>query len=84
MIKDKSPSMVFLMQTKCSKKIIEEVSKILKFDSCLAVESRGSSGGLTLMWNYKTDMTIFNYPRWHIPDGSLPVFMAIWRQQKET
>ncbi|XP_042988748.1 uncharacterized protein LOC122316282 [Carya illinoinensis] len=58
--------MIFLMETKCDRTRLEEVSKILKFDACLAVESRGSSGGLTLMWNNKEDVVIYNYSRWHI------------------
>ncbi|XP_042988623.1 uncharacterized protein LOC122316153 [Carya illinoinensis] len=54
------------METKCSKTRIEEVSKILNFDSCSVVDSIGSSGGLALMWNNKVEVDIFNYSRWHI------------------
>ncbi|KAF5465302.1 hypothetical protein F2P56_015322 [Juglans regia] len=66
LIKDKSPNMLFFMETKCSKNRIEELSKILHFDSCMAVDSRGSSGGLALMWKRTLDISIYNYSRWHI------------------
>lgn len=48
------------------KKRIEDVSKFLKFDSYLAVETRGSSGGFALMCKSNADVSIFNYSMWHI------------------
>ncbi|KAG6627008.1 hypothetical protein CIPAW_15G092800 [Carya illinoinensis] len=58
--------MVFLMETKCSKKRVMEVCSKLKFDSCLVVESSRSSGGLVLMWKSHVKVVIYNYLRWHI------------------
>ncbi|XP_042956310.1 uncharacterized protein LOC122292152 [Carya illinoinensis] len=72
LVKDKCPNLVFLMETKCSKSRMEEICKLLKFESCLVIDSVGSSGGLTLMWNNKVNVSIFNYSRWHISAQIIP------------
>ncbi|XP_042950158.1 uncharacterized protein LOC122282274 [Carya illinoinensis] len=66
LVKEKSPSMIFLMETKCGKERVEAVRRSLKFEACLVVESRGSAGGLALMWKTNTMVSIYNYSRWHI------------------
>ncbi|XP_042988754.1 uncharacterized protein LOC122316289 [Carya illinoinensis] len=66
LVKEKNPSMIFLMETKCGKGRLEEVRRILGFESCLTVESRGSAGGLAILWKNNTKVSIYNYSRWHI------------------
>ncbi|XP_042939341.1 uncharacterized protein LOC122274362 [Carya illinoinensis] len=90
MVKDKSPSMIFLMEIKCTKTRIEEVKGSLSFDACISVESRGSSGGLALMWKKNIEVSIYNYSRWHISasissqTGSLPWFFTGFYGHPET
>ncbi|XP_042974832.1 uncharacterized protein LOC122306468 [Carya illinoinensis] len=66
LVKEKSPTMIFLMETKCMKVRIEEVCNMLGYDGCLVVDSRGSSGGLTFLWKTRDKVSIYNYSRWHI------------------
>ncbi|XP_042939538.1 uncharacterized protein LOC122274575 [Carya illinoinensis] len=66
LVKDKCPSLVFLMETKCSKARIETVKRCIKFDSCLVVDSKGSSGGLAMLWKDDVKVQLFNFSRWHI------------------
>ncbi|XP_042952137.1 uncharacterized protein LOC122289225 [Carya illinoinensis] len=65
-IKEKFPSLVFLVETKCSRSRIESVKHLTKFDYCLAVDSMGSSGGLAMMWKNNLEVQLVSFTRWHI------------------
>ncbi|XP_042964610.1 uncharacterized protein LOC122298825 [Carya illinoinensis] len=66
LIKAKLPSLVFLLETKCSKSKVEAVKQLIKFDNCLVVDSVGSSGGLAMMWKNSLEVQLINFTRWHI------------------
>ncbi|XP_042974753.1 uncharacterized protein LOC122306392 [Carya illinoinensis] len=66
LVKDKCPNLVFLMETKCSKARIETVRRCIKFNSCLVVDSKGSSEGLAMIWKDDIEVQLFNFSIWHI------------------
>lgn len=64
---------------------MEEVRRILKFDSCLIVESVGYCGGFALKWKSEWSVRICNYTRWHISatiqegkNGPIWMFMGFY------
>ncbi len=66
MVKEKRPSLVFLMETKLNRKKMESIKTRLGYDGIFVVDSHGKSGGLALMWKSDILITIQNYSRWHI------------------
>lgn len=62
----KRTTVVFLMETKGSKSLLESVKRKIRFTNCFVVESIGKSGGLALMWNEDTLLNIVNYSQFHI------------------
>ncbi|MCI32774.1 endonuclease/exonuclease/phosphatase family protein, partial [Trifolium medium] len=42
---------------------MERIRVLLKYDSCLAIDVEGRSGGLAVMWNDKLKCKIVNYSR---------------------
>jgi hypothetical protein len=66
MVKEKRPIMVFLMETLLCNKKAEFLRIKLNFDYMFVVEKVGRSGGLILLWNAHTNVTIHNFSRRHI------------------
>jgi hypothetical protein len=66
LVKDKSPSIVFLMETYSSKGYMEKVRCRLGFDCLFVVDPVGRSGGLALFWKKSANIEIYNYSRYHI------------------
>jgi hypothetical protein len=66
MVKEKRPTLVFLMETLlCNKKADFLIIK-LNFDYMFVVDRVGRSGGLILLWNAHTNVMIHNFSRCHI------------------
>jgi hypothetical protein len=66
MVKEKRPVMVFLMETLLCNKKAEFFRIKLQFDYMFVVDKVGRSGGLILLWNNHTNVTIHNFSRRHI------------------
>ncbi|XP_042950188.1 uncharacterized protein LOC122282297 [Carya illinoinensis] len=64
--KDKIPSLVFLVETKCNSRRMDMIRRKLRFDYCLAVDSVGLRGGVALLWKTDWNVEIISYSRWHI------------------
>ncbi|XP_042950048.1 uncharacterized protein LOC122282159 [Carya illinoinensis] len=66
LVRSKYPDFIFLMETKCGRKRVEEVRNNLHFDSSFVVGSRGLSGGLAFLWNSSVDFSLENFSHNHI------------------
>ncbi|XP_062174673.1 uncharacterized protein LOC133879886 [Alnus glutinosa] len=66
LVRNKKPHFVFLMETKMMKHKMEFLRNKLGFDSLFAVDCKGRSGGLILLWNSDVQLEIHNYSRRHI------------------
>lgn len=66
MAKEKSPMVIFLIETKCSKEKLEIIKNKLNFDNFFTIDSIGTSGGLSLLWKSNWRIELLNYTRWHI------------------
>ncbi len=66
LVKVQGPKVLFLMETKLDGKKMEVLRVELRFKFCFTVPSRGSSGGLALLWNDPVELTIQNYTQNHI------------------
>ncbi|KAF5458865.1 hypothetical protein F2P56_022863 [Juglans regia] len=66
LVKTKSPSLIFLMETKCSRSKMEKVKQKLGMKNCFVVDSKGASGGLTLLWKDDLVVSLKNYSHFHI------------------
>jgi exonuclease III len=64
--KEKKPTILFLMETKCHRNKMESVRVKLGFDCLFVVDSVGRSGGLALLWKDPELVEIQNYSRRHI------------------
>ena len=66
LVKDKKPTVVFLMETKIFNKNCDFLRIKLGYDHMFVVDSVGRSGGLILLWNSYVDVVIQNYSHRHI------------------
>lgn len=64
--RDKSPTLVFLMETKVNLSKMNKVKQQLSFDGCFSVDALGQKGGLALLWKHEEQVTIINYSQRHI------------------
>jgi hypothetical protein len=64
--KEKKPTILFLMKTKCHRNRMEYVRVKLGFECLFVVDSVGRSDGLALLWNDMELEEIQNYSRRHI------------------
>jgi exonuclease III len=64
--KEKKPTILFLMETKCHRNKMEFVRVKLGFACMFVVDSVGRSGGLALLWHDTNLVEIQNYSRRHI------------------
>lgn len=60
------PNILFLCETKRNALQMEKIKIKLTFDNWFAVNSRGSIGGLALLWNSNLDLRISYYSMHHI------------------
>jgi hypothetical protein len=66
MIKEKRPSLVFLMETKLRSRKMERIRCKVGFKNLFVVDSIGKGGGLALFWNEDLKMEIKNFSSRHI------------------
>jgi exonuclease III len=66
LVKEKRPSLVFLMETKMLSKCLEKIRVKIGFRNVFGVDSVGRSGGLALFWNDSLSVEIQNFSRRHI------------------
>jgi phosphopantetheine adenylyltransferase len=57
-VRDKKPSLVFLMETKQLSRKVESIRIKLGFDNLFVVDCVGRSGGLALFWKSDTPVQI--------------------------
>lgn len=87
MVKEKSPSFIFLIETKCTRNKVEKVRNGISFEHNFVDDNKGLSGGLAFQWKYHIKVAINSYTQNHISlrdtdSGSrknllLTVFMGI-------
>jgi hypothetical protein len=65
-VKEKCPSLVFLMEMKLQSHCLETMKVWLGFQSVFVIDCMGQSGGLTLFWSIDLTIEIQNYSRQHI------------------
>jgi hypothetical protein len=66
MVKEKKPTLLFLMETKSRQPKMETIRVKLGFDGLFVVNPVGRSGGLALLWRDGDDLRIQNFTRRHI------------------
>jgi exonuclease III len=79
LVKVQGPKVLFLMETKLDGKKMEVLRVELHFKFCFTVLSRGSSGGLALLWNDPVELTIQNYTQNHIEAHVQVLPSQLWR-----
>ena len=79
LVKVQGPKVLFLMETKLDGKKMEVLRFELRFKFCFTVLSRGSSGGLALLWNDPVELTIQNYTQNHIEAHVQVLPSQLWR-----
>jgi hypothetical protein len=65
-VKEKKPSLVFLIETLSKKVVLERIRCRLGFEGVFVVDPLGRSGGLALLWKGDVNLEIFNFSRNHI------------------
>lgn len=69
-----SPKLIFLSETCLNQSKCEKIRDVLGFENCFAVDAKGKSGGLMLLWK-EVDVSIKSYTKSHID-----VFVSIGDQ----
>lgn len=72
------PDVLFLSETKSSKRKMESLRVALNFKNAMIIESRGLSGGLCLLWSEDTHITIRSFSRNHV-DCNISLNGKTWR-----
>lgn len=65
-MKEKRPTLVFLIETKLRRNKIELIRCKLRYTGLFAVDCIGRSGGLALLWGEDFSVEIQNYSQHHI------------------
>jgi hypothetical protein len=65
-VKEKKPTLLFLMETKSRQLTMEVLRAKLGFVGLFTVDPVGRSGGLALLWNNENELQIQNFTRRHI------------------
>ncbi|KAF5449972.1 hypothetical protein F2P56_030362 [Juglans regia] len=66
LVKDKTPNVVFLMETKLVASKVEGIKRRLGWEGCFVVDPMGRKGGLALLWCKEKEVEILNYSQHHI------------------
>lgn len=66
------------METKSDQGKFERLRSALQYDFMFCVPCKGKSGGLLILWNAETEMTINSYSEGHI-DTNIKGKMGSWR-----
>lgn len=62
----KKPDVVFLCETLCKKEKVDQVKVELGFEGSFAVDSRGHSGGLAMLWKKQEEGRLLSFSTNHI------------------
>jgi len=57
------PGVIFLSETLSHVRKIKDVRVKLGFESCLAIDVEGHSGGLAVLWRKSSEFKVLNYSR---------------------
>lgn len=66
LVRTEKPSILGLIETKLGSKDWDYLRIKLGFSYCFVVNNCGRSGGLALLWNPETDVTVISYSKFHI------------------
>ena len=66
LVTTKDPKLVFLMETKANKPILERVGRWIQFTNLFFVPRINSSGGLALYWKSDLDVDVQSFSNHHI------------------
>lgn len=66
LVRDKKPSIVFLLEMKILKDGVDQVKRRIGFSNCLSINPTGRSGGLAIMWSDDITLDVVNYSSFHI------------------
>jgi exonuclease III len=66
LVKEKKPTLVFLMETKVSRRKVSFLPSKLGLENMFVVDCRGKSGGLILLWKSMALVEIQNFNNNHI------------------
>jgi hypothetical protein len=66
MVKDKSPTLLFLIETKANKERLQFMRCKMGFEGLFTVDPVGKSGGLALFWRNSKEVDIVNFSLRHI------------------
>lgn len=79
LVKNRKPSLVFLIETLSFANKVEEIKTRLRFDRCFSVDRVGRSGGLAVMWKSSFSCEISSFSRNHINVNVFENDSASWR-----
>jgi hypothetical protein len=66
LVKDKKPTLVFLMETKVTRQRVNFLPSRIGLDNMFIVDCRGKSGGFILLWKSTAVVEIQNFSSNHI------------------
>lgn len=66
LVRSHKPDVMFLCETLCHANKIEDITRILGFESCFTVDRHGRSGGLAMLWCKNSTCEILNYSQNYI------------------
>ena len=66
LVTTKDPKLVFLMETKANKPILEKVGRRIQFTNLFFVPCINSGGGLALYWKSDLDVDVQSFSNHHI------------------
>lgn len=78
LLKVRHPSILFLSETKCGVDTANKVKKIGNFQGCLTVKSKGTKGGLFLLWKDDVVLRVNSYSK-NYKDLEISWEHKIWR-----
>ena len=79
LVREKSPKVLFLMETKRTVKEMKWIQNELHFDAMLVVPCLGWRGGLAMLWKEEVDLNIQTYNQNHIDTLILTKQNMSWR-----
>lgn len=66
LVRSHKPQVFFLMETRCKNKLEDRIKRELNFGSSFCIPSIGNSGGLMLLWDSDTNLSIRFTSQGHI------------------
>lgn len=68
---------IFLLEKRCTRRKIEELSQQIGYSNCFSIKSDNFGGGLALIWDSNTGVTLRSYNTSHI-DVDVSYRGSIW------